>query len=196
MNQNQVPLQPQFLIQANQQGPSGWDKAMGYSAKCGKFVGLSGAVICAIIIVILCGFGIFLYRKKATTVYNTVNATILEANCSQVISESGKTKSVSYNCALKVKYTIDGKEYQNTVTSNDTVHNIGETINIYYNTANPNEIVYSYITSKSIGKILIGVGSCFILVLIIHIVLTMKSEWYNRLQCLSAASNIIASPFN
>ena len=117
MNQNQVPLQPQFIIQAQPQGQSGWDKAMGYSAKCGKFVGLSGGVVCAIIIIILCGVGIFFYRKKVTVVYNNVSATILEANCSQVISQSGKTKSISYSCKLKVKYTVDGKEYQNTVTS-------------------------------------------------------------------------------
>ena len=180
---NQVPLQGQ------PQGQSGWDKAMGYSASCGKFVGLSGGVTCAIIIVILCSVGIFFYRKKSTTVYNKITATVLEANCSQVISQSGKTRSVSYNCALKVKYTVNGEEYQNTVTSNDTVHNVGETREIYYNSVNPNDIHYSYITNQNLGKILMGVGSSFVLLLIIHIVLTMKSEWYNRLQCLSAVSH-------
>jgi hypothetical protein len=191
MNQNQVPLQPQFIIQAQPQGQSGWDKAMGYSAKCGKFVGLSGGVVCAIIIIILCGFGIFFYTKKSPTVYNTVNATILEANCSQVISQFSKSRSVSYMCVLKVKYTIDGKEYQNTVTSNDSLHNIGETREIYYNIANPNDIVYSHINNKSMGKILMGIGSCVVILLSIHIVLTMKSEWYNRLQCVGAVSSVI-----
>jgi len=205
MNQNQVPLQgqlqgqlqaqPQFIIQANQQGPSGWDKAMGYSASCGKFVGLSGGVVCAIIIVILCGFGIFLYRKKVTTVYDKVLATILDAKCTQYISGGRNNSTIRYNCELKVKYTVGGVEYQNNLSSTDTVHNVGETREIYYNVANPNEIVYSYITSKSMGEILMAAGSCFVLLLAIHIVLTLKSEWYNRLQCLSAASNIIASPF-
>ena len=200
MNQNQVPIQPtqpmqpQIVVQAA--GPSGLDKGLAASASCGKFVGLSGAVVCAIIIVILCGFGIFFYRKKVTTVYNKVSATILDAKCSQVMNNSGHNHTyITYNCELKVKYTVDGKEYQNNVTSNDTVHNVGETREIYYNVANPNEIVYTYVTSKSIGEILIGVGSCFVILLIIHILLTMKSGWYNRLQCLSAASNIIASPF-
>lgn len=197
MNQNQVPLQPQFIIQANQQGQSGWDKGLQASASCGKFVGLSGGVVLAVIIVVLCGIGIFFYRKKVTAVYNTVNATILEATCSQVLNTTGHNRtSVSYNCTLKVKYTVDGKEYQNTVVSTDNYHNVGETRQIYYNTANPNDIVYSYITNKNIGKILIGVGSSFVILLIIHIVLTMKSEWYNRLQCLSAVSHTIAAPFN
>ena len=198
MNQNQVPLQgqPQFIIQAQPQGQSGWDKGLQASASCGKFVGLSGGVICAIIIVILCGIGMFFYRKKVTTVYNTVQATILDAKCSQVLSQNGKSTSVSYNCLLKVKYNINGEEYQNTVTSNDTIHNVGESREIYYNTVNPNDVLYSHITDKSIGKIFIGIGSSFVILLIIHIVLTMKSEWYNRLQCLSAVSHTIAAPFN
>jgi hypothetical protein len=196
MSQNQVPMQPQFVIQAQQPGQSGWDKAMGYSASCGKFVGLSGGVVCAIIIIILCGVGIFLYRKQTTAIYNTVSATITEATCSQVVNDNGKTKSISYNCVLKVKYNITGEEYINTVESNDTIHNVGETRTIYYNTANPNDIKYSYISNKNLGEIFIGIGSSFILLLIVHIILTMKSEWYNRLQCLSAVSNTIAAPFN
>ena len=194
---NQVPLQPQFIIQANQQGPSGWDKGLQASASCGKFVGLSGGVVCAIIIIILCGVGIFLYRKKVTTIYNTVNATILEATCAQVLNSTGRNRtSVSYNCTLKVKYTVDGKDFVNTVVSTDIYHNVGETRQIYYNVANPDDILYSYVTNRTIGGILMGVGSSFVLLLIIHIVLTMKSEWYNRLQCLSAVSHTIAAPFN
>jgi len=194
-NQNQVPLQPQFIIQTNQPGQSGWDKGLQASASCGKFVGLSGAVIFVIIIIILCGLGIFFYRKKVSTVYNTVQATIIEANCSQVVSGNTKNSSVSYNCALKVKYTIDGEEYQKSITSNDTVHNVGEVREIYYNAENPNDIKYSYITNQNLGKILIGVGSSFIVLLSVHIVLIMKSEWYNRLQCIGAVSSAIASPF-
>lgn len=190
MNQNQGQIQP---LQG--QTTSGWDKAMGYSASCGKFVGLSGGVVCAVIIIILCGIGIFLYRKKVTAVYNTVQATILDAKCSQYTETSGKNTVIKYNCALKVKYTINGEEYQNSLTSNDTVHNVGESREIYYNVANPNDILYSYITNQHLGEIFMGIGSCFIILLTIHIVLTMKSEWYNRLQCLNAVSSAIASPF-
>lgn len=185
MNQNQAQIQP----------TSGWDKAMGYSASCGKFVGLSGGVVSAIIIIILCGVGIFFYRKKATSVYNTVPATIVDAKCTQYFTTSGRQSTIKYNCELKVKYTINGEEYQNMLSSDDYIHNVGETREIYYNTTNPNDIKYSYITNKNLGKIFIGVGSCVVILLAVHIVLTMKSEWYNRLQCLSAVSSAVAAPF-
>ena len=197
MNQSQLQPQlqpqppPQFIIQANQPGQSGWDKAMGYSASCGKFVGISGAVVCSIIIIVLCWLGIYLYRKKTDISYNTVQAKILEATCSQVINDNGKNKSVSYNCLLKVSYTVNNTEYTNTLESNDTVHNVGEIREIYYNITNPNDIKYLHIESKFVGKIFIGIGSSFVLLLIIHIVLTMKSEWYNRLQCVGAVSSAI-----
>ena len=190
----QTPTAPQFVIQANQP-TSGWDKAMDYSTSCGKFVGLSGGVVCAILIIILCGVGIFLYRKKVTTVYNKVSATIVSANCTQYVSGGKNNSTIKYNCVLKVRYNIGGVDYENTLTSTDNFHNSGEIRDIYYNVSNPNDIQYSYITDKSMGKIFIAAGSCFIILLAIHIVLTLKSEWYNRLQCLSAASNIVASPF-
>jgi len=178
---NQVPIQ----------GKSAWDKGLESSASCGKFVGISGGVVCVILIIILCGIGIFLYTKKTTVVYNKVSATILDAKCSQVIRDDGRNRNVSYNCEIKVKYNINGEEYQNMVTSNDYIHNVGEIRDIYYNVANPNDIKYSYIENKFIGNILIGIGSCFVVLLVIHIVLTMKSEWYNRLQCIGAISKAI-----
>lgn len=190
----QTQTAPQFVIQANQP-TSGWDKAMVYSASCGKFVGLSGGVVCAILIIILCAIGIFLYRKKVTSVYNKVSATIVSANCTQYVSGSKNNSTIKYNCVLKVRYNIGDVEYENTLTSTDNFHNSGEIRDIYYNVSNPNDIQYSYITDKSMGKIFIAAGSCFIILLAIHIVLTLKSEWYNRLQCLSATSNIVASPF-
>ncbi len=187
--------QPAFIIQTQQPGQSGWDKGMGYAKSCGKFVGLSSGVVCAIIIVILCAVGIMFYRKKSTVVYNTVQATVLEANCSQVVNNTGKSRSVSYNCALKVKYTINDVSYENTLMTNDTVYNVNQIMTIYYNTQDPNDIKASYITNQNLGKILIGVGSSFVLLLIIHIVLTMKSEWYNRLQCFGAVSSTVSSAF-
>lgn len=204
MNQNQVPMQqsnqvpmqqPQFVIQTQQPGQSGWDKAMKYSASCGKFVGISTGVTSVIIIIIFCWVGIYYYRKKSTAIYDKVSAIVTEANCAQVVSGDNRNRSVTYNCALKVKYTLNNTEYNNSLTSTDTVHNVGESISIYYDVSNPNDIKYSYITNQNLGKIFIGVGSSVILLFIIHIVLTMKSEWYNRLQCLSAVSNTIASPF-
>lgn len=177
------------------QSQSTMDKFMGYSEKCGKFVGLSGGVVCVIAIIILCALGVFFYRKKQDVSYNTVQATITEANCSQVINDNGRNRSVSYNCALKVKYIVNGEEYQNSLQSNDTIHNVGEIREIYYNITNPSDIKYSYITNKNLGKILLGVGSSFIILFILHIILTMKSEWYNRLQCLSAVSSAVAAPF-
>ena len=185
MSQSQVRIQP----------TSGWDKAMGYSASCGKFVGLSGGVVCAILVIILCAVGIFFYRKKSSAVYSTVSATIVDAKCTQYTATSGRNTVIKYNCELKLKYTINGVEYNNSLSSSDTVHNVGETREIYYNVANPNDILYSYITNKHLGEILMGVGSCFVILLTIHIVLTMKSEWYNRLQCLNAVSSAVASPF-
>lgn len=199
MNQNQVPMQvpgqPQFVIQSQQPGQSGWDKAMGYSASCGKFVGISTAVISVILIIICCCIGMYLYRKKSTAVYDKVSATITEANCTQVVSGNSRNSNITYNCALKVKYTLNNTNYENTVISNNTVHNIGETISIYYNVTNPNDIKYSYITNQNLGKIFIGVGSSVVLLFVIHIVLTMKSEWYNRLQCIGAVSNTVSSAF-
>jgi len=207
MNQNQAPIQtpmqapiqppiqPQFVIQTQQPGQSGWDKAMKYSASCGKFVGISTGVISVILIIIFCWIGMYFYRKKSTAIYDKVYAIVTEASCAQVVSGNNRNRYVTYNCELKVKYTLNNTEYNNTVTSTDTVHNVGELISIYYNVSNPNDIKYSYITNQNLGKIFIGVGSSVILLFIIHIVLTMKSEWYNRLQCLSAVSNTIASPF-
>jgi hypothetical protein len=191
----QTPTQPQFVIQPQQPGQSGWDKAMGYSASCGKFVGLSTAVISVILIIIFCWVGIYFYRKKSTVVYDKVSATITEANCTQQITDTGRNRNVTYKCSLKVKYTVNNTEYENTVVSGDGVHNIGEVVSIYYNVENPNNVVYSYISNKNLGKILIGVGSSVVLLFVIHIVLTMKSKWYNRLQCIGAVSSTVSSAF-
>ena len=102
----QTPTQPQFVIQPQQPGQSGWDKAMGYSASCGKFVGLSTAVISVILIIIFCWVGIYFYRKKSTVVYDKVSATITEANCTQQITDTGRNRNVTYKCSLKVNLDV------------------------------------------------------------------------------------------
>jgi hypothetical protein len=177
------------------QTSSTMDKVMNQSVKCGKFAGISSGVICIIIILIFCGVGIKMYNTKNNAVYQQVPATVTEANCSQVVSSSGRSTSISYNCSLKVKYNINGEEYLNTVVSNDTVHNVNEVINLYYNTENPNDIKYSYMTNQNMGKILIGVGASFVLLFTIHVVLTMKSDWYNRFACLGAVSKAVGFGF-
>lgn len=190
------PISGPIIIQAAPQGQSGWDKGLAASASCGKFVGLSGGVVCAIIVVVLCAVGIFFYRKKNTAIYNQVSAVVTSANCAQEVHSNGKSTSITYNCALKVKYTVNNVQYENSlVTDTGSTHNVNETMTIYYNTQDPNDIKASYITNQSLGEILIGIGSLCLIFLIIHVVLTMKSEWYNRLQCLGAVSNTVSSAF-
>jgi len=173
----------------------GWDKSMNLLSSCGKFAGMSTAIVCIILIVCFCGIGIYFFRKKDKTVYNSVSATITLANCSQVVNRNGNRTTISYNCALQVKYTVDGKEYTASLTSDDTVHNANETITIYYDVSNPNNVVYSYIKNKSMGQIMIGAGACFIVLLIIHLILMKKSEWYNRIHCINTVSSVVGSSF-
>lgn len=73
-------------------------------------------------------------------------------------TESGK-KSKVFNCYLNIEYVVNGKTYYNDITiSNSTEYKNGDTIDIFYNPDDPNDIETQTFPFKPFGWGLIVVG--------------------------------------
>jgi hypothetical protein len=156
--------------------------------KCGGFAYVLNIVSSVILIFSLLGFGYYFFTKKPKYTQITTG-TVLEANCVPYTTSSGRGYSrrttTNYNCILKIKYNINNIEYISTLTTNDVFYVVGGTINIGYNDNQPNIIYYidEYKKEHNRGIQLISCSSCIILLLILHIILYKKSDWYKRFLC-------------
>jgi hypothetical protein len=93
--------------------------------------------------------------------YSGKTTATIQANNDQVCSvENPNAKNLTYNCTFKLVYTINGerhtKEFSNFKTTIQYSNN--QTITIYYNVKEIDDISLSSDSSKSLGFILLGVA--------------------------------------
>lgn len=107
------------------------------------------------IFLILLGFAIHLFFFRARDNHHTasINATVIKSICSQYDS-----KDKNKNCDLTLEYMVGSNKYQTPFHSNSE-YLVGQTISIYYDPNNPNDISDDSPTTDKIGAgILLGVG--------------------------------------
>ena len=148
------------------------------SEKCGKFVSKVIIGILVIILIVLFALGIN-YSKKTDENVLTAKATVTNASCSP-------KRKRGYNCVLNIKYSVNGVEYNKQVSSSDRLHQQNEIINISYVDSKPEEPIYNYVSNSQKSKYLFIASSITFVLLVIHGVAFMKSEWYRRIICIQA----------
>jgi hypothetical protein len=167
------------------------DKADNMLLKCGSFASIIQIIISVICIICFCGFGIILFTKKNKRI--KTNAIVLNRECNSypVQTNSAKYTRMKTDCMLDIEYKIGQEMKQAKVTTSDKMHSKGEKIEIYYDPANPEDVIYKPINTKTAATILMGIGSCIIVLMVIHIILMNKSDWYKRLLCLNLIGDVL-----
>lgn len=127
---------------------------------------LSGYFTSVVFIVLSCvgiyyGWKLWHQESKYT---ETVDALITEVICQQVNktiadADTGTSKStISYTCLLDLLYTIDGVDYENSITIEnllgDSIYKQGDQITILYELGDPTSIVYNETDNTLAGKLL------------------------------------------
>ncbi len=162
--------------------------------KCGKFASIIQIVCSVLCIVIIGGLGFFMYNKKDNNL--ETKATVTGVVCRQEVVNNGGRRGgtrIETKCTMNVKYTVDGKDYTGIVDTTETTHKTNDVITIKYDSTNPSVISYKQLSNKSTGMILLGVASFIVILMIIHIVLMKKSDWYKRIMCINMAANVVSS---
>ena len=160
--------------------------------KCGKFASIIQIVCSVLCILIIGGIGFFMYNKKDNNL--ETKATVTEVVCRQeTVRTSRNRTSIQTKCTMNVKYTVDGKDYTGIVETTETTHKTNDVITIKYDSTNPSVISYKQISNKNAGMILLGVASFIVILMIIHIILMNKSDWYKRIMCVNMAANVVSS---
>ena len=170
--------------------PDMLDRADSMLLKCGSFASIIQIVCSVISILCLCGFGIMLFRKKDTRV--KTNATVLHGQCNTYPIRSKNSTRMQTDCMLDIEYKVGEEMLQAKITTTDKMHSKGEIIEVSYEPTNPVDVKYNNISSKTVGKILIAIGACIVVLMVIHIILMNTSDWYKRLLCF----NLIGSAFS
>ncbi len=160
--------------------------------QCGKFASIMQIVCSVLCIVIIGGIGFFMYNKKDNNL--ETKATVTGVVCKQEMVRNSRNKSsIQTKCTMNVKYTVGGKDYTGIVETTETTHKTNDEITIKYDSNNPAVISYKQLSNKSTGMILLGVACFIIILMIIHIILMKKSDWYKRIMCINMATNVVSS---
>ena len=171
--------------------PDAFDKADNMLIKCGGFASIIQIICSVICIICLCGFGIILFTKKNKRI--KTNAIVLERDCNTypVQTNSRNYTKMKTTCVLDIEYKFGDEMKQAKVTTSDKMHSKGEKIEIHYNPTNPEDVIYKPLNNKTAGVVLLGLGSCVVVLMIIHIILMKKSDWYKRLLCLNLIGDVL-----
>lgn len=88
----------------------------------------------------------------------------------------GNVTSVSYSCNVSVMYVVNGAKYtHNTHYQAKVPPNVGDTINVWYNSSNPNEVQTSWPIS---GWILLFIAFVIAVIVFVNLYFTFKSREY------------------
>jgi hypothetical protein len=142
------------------------------TSSLGRFMGLIGLIIAIIVAVILfiCAIN---YKNTPDNPYTT--ATILSATCTNLIFEN----KVEYSCILNLKYTVNGREYKNYITTQSNVYyQVNSSIDINYDLNNPNNITIKSFNNSTMSYISCGIGAIIIIGAAINYYLTSKYKFY------------------
>jgi hypothetical protein len=146
------------------------DEIYSGAAEVGQIRTTIGLVIGSIIGLIFIAVGIYLEFFDKNKHTKDILATVVDANCTSVATRD----NVNINCALNIKYTVDGKEYKGFVNTNDTTHVKDNIIRVYIDPANPSDVsMQSLSADKTMGIFIIIFG-------LVAIGISVFSWWLSR----------------
>lgn len=121
----------------------------------GKTTSKIGLIISGIIAVILLYFSFVFFTKSDD--FKKVNSIIKNVKkCNEQNEINNKSNRKYYNCIITVEYIVDNKTYINDIITNSNINYMyyyPNTLDISYNTKNPNEIKIPGLSNKTIGLI-------------------------------------------
>ena len=124
------------------------------AATFGQFMALLALIVGSIVSSIL--LLVSLYLLTRTSNYKSTSATVVSVtSCSNVSSSSSyENNKELVQCQVAFKYTVDSKEYTNTITTGP--QNVGSTVTLRYDVKNPNNVTNNLISKGILGWILFG----------------------------------------
>lgn len=124
------------------------------AATFGQFMALLALIVGSIVSSIL--LLVSLYLLTRTSNYKSTSATVVSVtSCSNVSSSSSyENNKELIQCQVAFKYTVDSKEYTNTITTGP--QNVGSTVTLRYDVKNPNNVTNNLISKGILGWILFG----------------------------------------
>ena len=159
------------------------------TASFGRIMAIVGAVIATIIgIGMIIGGIIALHHITSLTAQ--IQGEVINKNFSPC-SATAENNIVKYNCILNVKYTVNGKDYTQTLTTTNSNlnYNTGDSILIYYDPKNPSNSGLTSDTTKTLGYILLIAAPFVILLPWVWVYITKKSK-------IAAAAGGVATIFD
>ena len=122
------------------------------TAPVGQFLTGFRFIVAIIICVILIGIAIYLffYRAKDNHHTQSVNATVIKANCNRYNNQNNQQ---NISCDLTLEYIVGSDKFQTPFRSSSE-YSVGQTISIYYDPSNPHDISQE---SPSADRILAGI---------------------------------------
>ncbi len=126
------------------------------SATLGKVQSYVGLFIFGSISIILVIVAIYLFSVNESNLIDS-RGTILSATCNRVMGSAGR--NMSYSCDVQVRYNVGGKDYvTNIITNGSTPYYSGSTIDITYDSNNPNQATEKKLRDKTLAFILLGIA--------------------------------------
>ena len=158
-----------------------------------SFISLIVGCIIAIILFIIGGVAIFSSTDNQwSSVTGTVQSAICEPTTTSTTSSNTTTTSTSYNCTLKITYTVAGVTYSDktlSLTSTSLLEK-DSSVTFQYKISDPNITRQSQAASALVGGILFGVGAFIILVSGLQYYLARKSKLFAGATAVGAVAHI------
>lgn len=143
-------------------------------ATYGRVRSIIGFIVGFIIAIIIFIVGIFLIKSKDKYTKNTI-ATIKKAKCEKTVIIKNRKSRTKYDCMLDIKYTINNKDYENTLNvTNDHPYSENGTIEIQYNETDPLQIRQKSIPLKYVGSGSLSSAILLIIVVSLSLYFTLK----------------------
>ena len=165
----------------------------------GKITSKFGLIISVIISVILLYLSYVFLTK--TDEFITINANIKTVKkCTERYQTISKTKSGKtntnklYDCIITVEYTVDNKLYVNDILTNTNIDYVNynvKTLEISYNTKNPNEIRLPKLSNKILGFIFLAIAIVVLGASYYSYYLAQNSSIFATSQGLSSLTSLI-----
>lgn len=161
------------------------------SGKFGVLASTIGLYISAGISIIMVISGLYLLFSKGTYT-ESVTGQVLESTCTEV--KNPDTNKVTQSCRTKVKYTVNGTEYVNTVDTSSK-YNVNSAIEISYNKSNPNNSVEKSNLRKIIGGTLLVVAVVIVIGSYIQYYLATRSKFGASAIGVGTGLGFLTAPF-
>lgn len=143
------------------------------TASFGRFYSLLGAIIISLISIPIFMLGIYIINHKKHL--STATGIIQTSKCDTVLSEDGKSQSLS--CGYTIKYTVNDIEYISFAITNK-IYKDGDSITVYYDPLQPANIEIDPIPPV-VGWVVIAIMLLLIIAAWVNVYMTRKFKIYS-----------------